>query len=42
MKISYIEPDCKVVLLNTRSVVCASFNSTDHTENWDIDAEETI
>jgi len=28
--------------LNLGKVVCASFNSTDNTENWLIENEETI
>jgi len=38
----YIEPKTFVVELESIQVLCASFDSLDHTEKWGFDETETI
>ena len=38
----YIEPNTFVIDLESAQVLCASFDSQDHTENWKFDDIETI
>ena len=38
----YIEPTIFVAELESSQVLCASFDSLDHTENWFVEDEETI
>ena len=38
----YIEPKTFVVELESTQVLCASFDSLDHTEKWGFDEAETI
>ena len=38
----YIEPITFVIELESSQVLCASFDSLDHTENWKFDDTETI
>lgn len=38
----YIEPKTFVIDLESIQVLCASFDSLDHTENWFVEDEETI
>lgn len=41
MKKDYIAPKCTIMLLSMHTF-CASFDSKDNTENWNIEDEETI
>ena len=38
----YIEPITFVIELESSQVLCASFDSLDHTEKWQFDETETI
>lgn len=38
----YIEPKTFVVEFESIQVLCASFDSLDHTEKWEFDDVETI
>lgn len=38
----YIEPNTFVIDIESSQVLCASFDSLDHTENWGFDDTETI
>ena len=38
----YIEPKSIILEFEMTQVLCASFDSLDHTENWFVDDEETI
>ena len=42
MKKDYIVPECYLIMSSVDRVLCASFDSNDYTENWQIDTEETI
>ena len=41
MKKDYIAPKCTIMLLSMQAF-CASFDSNNNTENWNIEDEETI
>lgn len=38
----YIEPITFVIYIESSQVLCASFDSLDHTERWEFDDTETI
>jgi len=41
MKKEYSEPKCYSIKLRVQTF-CASFDSVDNTEKWNVEAEETI
>lgn len=38
----YIEPNTSIIEFETIQILCASFDSLDHTEKWEFDDVETI
>ena len=42
MRKQYEEPTVIIVVLSSEKMICLSYDSTDHTENWNVEDSETI